>query len=205
MHYYQFNIGDYAKSTKYLDPMEDLVYRRLLDICYDTEKPLPESIDKIVKIIGLRNNLTETQAILDQYFKLTKSGYIQKRVTKELNKYRAKADSSRANGKKGGRPKKTQQVILDNPIATQSKANQEPLTNNHKPIKKNSRFTPPSLQEVTDYCISRNNSVKPGNFLNHYEANGWMRGKNKIKDWKACIRTWEYSDKKGDIQWGTAV
>lgn len=58
------------------------------------------------------------------------------------------------------------------------------------------RFTPPSLQEVTDYCNERGNSVGPQAFLDHYEANGWMRGKNKIKDWKACVRTWEKNSAK---------
>lgn len=56
---------------------------------------------------------------------------------------------------------------------------------------KNRRFAPPTLKEVTDYCTERGNSVEPQRFLDHYEANGWMRGKNKIKDWKACVRTWE--------------
>jgi len=195
MHYYQFNIGDYAKSTKYLDPMEDLIYRRLLDICYDTEKPLPNSIDKITKLVGLKNNTIETQAILNEYFKLTKNGYIQKRVNKELSKYRAKADSARVNGKKGGRPKKTQSVNLANPPLTQSKAKQEPITNNHKPItnikEKIKRFTPPSIEEVKIYCNERLNFVSPQDFVDHYESNGWMRGKTKIKDWKACVRTWE--------------
>lgn len=57
--------------------------------------------------------------------------------------------------------------------------------------KKIKRFTPPTVQEVSDYCSSRGNAVNPDHFLDHYEANGWMRGKNKIKDWKACVRTWE--------------
>lgn len=54
-----------------------------------------------------------------------------------------------------------------------------------------SRFTPPTLEEVISYCRERQNTVDPNKFINHYEANGWMRGKNKIKDWKACVRTWE--------------
>ena len=57
--------------------------------------------------------------------------------------------------------------------------------------KKTGRFTPPSLQEVTDYCKERSNSVDPSSFIDHYDANGWVRGKTKIKDWKACVRTWE--------------
>lgn len=56
---------------------------------------------------------------------------------------------------------------------------------------KSRRFTPPSLQEVTDYCNERNNTVDPEAFINHYQSNGWFRGKTKIKDWRACVRTWE--------------
>ena len=39
------------------------------------------------------------------------------------------------------------------------------------------------------------NFVDPQNFIDHYTANGWLRGKTKIKDWKACVRTWEKSSK----------
>jgi hypothetical protein len=60
--------------------------------------------------------------------------------------------------------------------------------------RQSSRFTPPVLEEVISYCRERKNNVEANNFLNHYEANGWMRGKTKIKDWKACIRTWEAKD-----------
>lgn len=133
MHYYQFNIGDYAKSTNHLDLIEDLIYRRLLDLAYDTEKPLSPDIQKTARLIGLKTHEKETKAILDEFFKLTKNGYIQKRVQKELSRYSAKADAARANGKKGGRPKKTQSVNLANPVGTQEKAKQEPITNNHKP------------------------------------------------------------------------
>ena len=53
------------------------------------------------------------------------------------------------------------------------------------------RFTPPTVKEVSEYCRERKNGIDAQDFIDHYEANGWMRGKNKIKDWKACIRTWE--------------
>ena len=56
---------------------------------------------------------------------------------------------------------------------------------------KTSRFKPPLVSEVIDYCNQRANQVDPESFIDHYESNGWMRGKTKIKDWKACIRTWE--------------
>ena len=53
-------------------------------------------------------------------------------------------------------------------------------------------FTKPTIQEISDYCKERNNKVDPEKFFDYYETNGWTQGgKAKIKDWKACVRTWE--------------
>lgn len=56
------------------------------------------------------------------------------------------------------------------------------------------RFTPPTLTEVADYCKQRANNVNPATFVDHYTAKGWMIGKNKMKDWRAAVRTWERRD-----------
>ena len=58
------------------------------------------------------------------------------------------------------------------------------------------RFTPPTIEEVTAYCKERGNRVDAQQFIDFYTANGWMVGKNKMKDWKACVRTWERRDAK---------
>lgn len=57
------------------------------------------------------------------------------------------------------------------------------------------KFTPPLLQEVKDYLIERKISAFTAEkFIAHYEARGWMLNKNKMKDWKAAVRTWEQND-----------
>ena len=56
---------------------------------------------------------------------------------------------------------------------------------------KNSRFTPPTLEQVSLYCFQRNNKVDAQRFIDFYESKGWLIGKNKMKDWKAAVRTWE--------------
>jgi hypothetical protein len=56
---------------------------------------------------------------------------------------------------------------------------------------KQSRFIAPTVDQVREYCLERKNSIDPQKFVDHYQANGWMRGKSKVKDWKACVRTWE--------------
>jgi hypothetical protein len=56
------------------------------------------------------------------------------------------------------------------------------------------KFCPPTLDEVKAYCLERNNTVDAEKFFDYYEANGWVQGKGKpVKDWKACVRTWERS------------
>jgi hypothetical protein len=64
--------------------------------------------------------------------------------------------------------------------------------NKNKEIKiTNKYFKKPKLDEVKDYCLERNNNIDYEAFINFYDSKGWMVGKNKMKDWKACIRTWE--------------
>ena len=59
----------------------------------------------------------------------------------------------------------------------------------------NSRFVPPTLDEVRAYCNERNNLVDPEAFIAFYQSNGWKVGKNPMKNWKSAIITWEKNDK----------
>jgi uncharacterized protein YdaU (DUF1376 family) len=54
-----------------------------------------------------------------------------------------------------------------------------------------SAFSAPTTDQVIDYCNERKNGVDPIRFVDFYTAKGWMVGKNKMKDWKAAVRTWE--------------
>lgn len=64
-----------------------------------------------------------------------------------------------------------------------------------EPPKKTKNFIPPTVDEVRDYCDERMNNVDPEQFVDFYSAKGWMLGKNKMKDWKAAVRTWERKEK----------
>ena len=56
------------------------------------------------------------------------------------------------------------------------------------------QFKVPSVDEISAYCQERNNSVDAQRFFDYYESKGWYVGKNKMKDWKAAVRTWERQD-----------
>lgn len=81
-------------------------------------------------------------------------------------------------------------------MSTQSIENKskEEKEKNKKEKPDKQAFTPPTLQEVQEYCKERGNRVDPQRFIDFYEAKGWMIGKNKMKDWKAAVRTWERQD-----------
>lgn len=63
--------------------------------------------------------------------------------------------------------------------------------------KTSTRFQPPTLEEITEYCKERNNNIKPEKFINYYESNGWQVGRGKMKDWKAAVRSWENNGYNG--------
>ena len=54
------------------------------------------------------------------------------------------------------------------------------------------------MDAVSEYCLERNNGIDPQAFVDFYTANGWVQGKGQkpIRDWKACIRTWEQKRKQ---------
>lgn len=108
-----------------------------------------------------------------------------KQFADEVAKQRAKQPETPPSGaaKQGAK-----QGANSNVLPNQTKPNQT------KPNQKKA-FVAPSLQEVQAYCAERSNQVDPSAFLDHYTANGWMRGRTKIKDWKACVRTWEKRDR----------
>ena len=68
---------------------------------------------------------------------------------------------------------------------------------------KTKKFIPPTVDEVAAYCRERKNGINAESFVDFYESKGWLIGKNKMKDWRAAVRTWErnnYSSKeKGKI------
>ena len=57
-------------------------------------------------------------------------------------------------------------------------------------------FKKPTIEEIQAYCDERNNGINAEAFYDFYESKDWMIGKNKMKDFKACIRTWEQRQPK---------
>ncbi len=62
------------------------------------------------------------------------------------------------------------------------------------------KFTKPTIEEIQEYCKERNNGINAEAFYDFYESKDWYVGKNKMKDWKACVRTWEKRNTKAETK-----
>jgi uncharacterized protein YdaU (DUF1376 family) len=174
--YYQFNIGDYLKHTAHLSPLEDIAYRRLLDIYYDTETPIPTDIPRVSR--RLRIDPDTIKLVLDEFFEYTDSGYRNKRADGEIAAYHAFLEKQKANGIKGGRPKTKPTA---NPPLTQAEpkitltTNREPLTVNQDNLKP-ADWLPPNWKT---YLEHRKESLKP------LTATAQTAAIEKLSRWKA--------------------
>lgn len=72
----------------------------------------------------------------------------------------------------------------------------EPIPPPPKPKKPRETFKKPTVEEIDAYCAERKNGLSGQAIYDHYEANGWMVGRVKMKDWKAAVRTWEKKAKE---------
>lgn len=144
MNFYKRHIGDYIKKAGHLTLLEHGIYARLMDVYYTREAGIPE--DKAARLIGARSK-DELQAlanVLDEFFTLVDGTWTQGRCEEEIGIASEKADKNRANGAKGGRPRK---------LATEQKPTENPNgyeTENHVGFKNNLSQTPDSrLQTKT--------------------------------------------------------
>lgn len=122
MNYYQHHIGDYLTRTAHLTLIEHGAYRRLIDVYYSTESPLPGDVKSVYRLVMARSKEEKeaVDSILSEFFDLEDDGFHQHRCDHEISL----CDKNRVNGKKGGRPKKN-----DNPDETQTKPRINPEDN----------------------------------------------------------------------------
>ena len=131
MHFYDWNIGDYAKKTAHLTNGEDLAYRRALDVYYDTEKPFDITHGLATLSRRLRVDEKDLKSVIDEFF----PGGRNSRADEVIANYYAFLDRQKANGKKGGRPKHKDLKPSANPVVSQNNpVPSQPLPTTHLPL-----------------------------------------------------------------------
>ena len=205
MHYYKRHLGDYARDTGHLTALEHGVYTLLLDWYYVNERPIPA--DKAARIA--RGNPEETQTVLSEFFTLTDSGWRHGRADREIESYKAKAETNREVGKRGGRPRKTQTEPRRNPEETQTVSRNNPditLTTNHKPLtikeqKQEPARSPNGARLPSDWALPDEwrdwaeaerpdvDAIQQSRiFVDYWAAQPGAKGRKA--DWQATWRNW---------------
>lgn len=119
-------------------------------------------------------------------------------IDRQRDAYQKKCEVNRVNG-----ASRTQShpVAANGPQSQQDYKTKKTKTEEKEGTKKRvisaSRFTPPTVEQVANYCTERQNTVDPERFVDFYTAKGWMIGKGPMKDWKAAVRTWEKQEQQG--------
>ena len=133
MIWYKFHLGDYITHTTHLSDAEDLAYRRLLDLYYMSESPIP--LDTTLVARKIRLDLDITESVLSEFFEITEEGYQNTRCDAEIAKYQHQVATNRSLGKRGGRPKKTESVT-----ETEPNTNPKKIKNKNKNTLSATRF-----------------------------------------------------------------
>lgn len=137
---------------------------------------------------------------------------VQSQIDRDLEAYRAKCSKNRENGTKGGRPPRNPTVIPETEwlFEKPKKAKEKEMEKENEKENKNesesekymagkppkpARFSPPSVDEVREYCNERGyTTIDPERFVNHYAAIQWKVGQSVITDWRAKVDNWHKDD-----------
>lgn len=145
---------------------------------------------------------------------------IKQKLEEDNKRYEEVCAARSEGGKKGGRPKanasdKKQMVSEESKKSKcfSEKAKKADNDNEYdNDLKENTlegvkekRFAPPTLENVSEYCREMGyTNVDAVCFIDFYTSNGWMVGKNRMKDWKAAVRNWDRREKNPQRQDGAA-
>ena len=155
MHFYSFNIGDYMSHTLHLSPMEDLAYRRCLDIYYLHEKPLPEDATEVARLIRMPEHKPEVVQVLKEFFTHdVGTGYVHKRTHEEITKYQAKIQAASRAGKASA-------LARSNASSTKVQLNKKQETLNKKQETNIKRPRNVSKKTWDDFLTHRKNKKAP--------------------------------------------
>lgn len=220
MHYYQHHIGDFRAGCFNMTRIERALYREMLDIYYDTESPLPDSIEAVCKLLGLREDGEKSmvsEILLLKFQQVEGRGWVHERCEKEIADYRAFLEKSSRAGKASAAARANKKTTLVQPEANQPSTdvepalnggatNQQPLTTNHKPKEEQSAARGTRLPqdwrpspEDQDYCKKQRPDLRLSevaqNFYDYWIAQPGAKGRKA--DWSATWRGWVRKESLG--------
>jgi uncharacterized protein YdaU (DUF1376 family) len=209
MRFYPFHVGDYQAHTSHLTDTEDLAYRRMLDLYYLNQKPLPNDPARIARLIRMPGAVTEIDGLLKEFFVLQDDVYTNKRCDKEI----ASFTKQKVGGAKGARIRWDKAKLEGGDSLPNGEGNGEGIregnatpiaTKNQEPRTRESRATrlPPDWEpsdELIAFMRKERPDLNPSHtimkFCNYWQAKS---GKDATKlDWDKTFQNWVLQEKEG--------
>ena len=169
----------YTEQKAVIDKLTDEQAGKLIKAIYAHETGEEMELDSILDLV-ITPFLTSLERNTEKYQKRVETN--KKNIAKRWNN----DDTKNTNGNDGIQ-NDTNDTNGNDSDSVSDSVNENDLKENTK----RKVFTKPTVEEVKAYCAERKNNVNPDKFIDFYESKGWLIGKNPMKDWKACVRTWE--------------
>lgn len=119
MNYYDFHIGDYASRTAHLTPLEDIAYRRLLDLYYTRESALPLDVQQVARLIRMRGHEDDIALVLGEFFEKAPDGWMHRKCEEVIQAFREKSGKASKSAKARWEKERAQEAAMQ----TQSEGN----------------------------------------------------------------------------------
>jgi len=173
MHYFQFNIGDYASHTRHLSPMEDLAYRRLLDLYYLKDGEVYGDEAEVARQVGLREYVQEVKQVLQDFFCLDADDrWSHARCDAEIAHFRQKSEKA-SNAGKASAQRRSNKRSTD----VQPTNNQQPITKNQEP-----ELHSNECMSETPVSDEQDDKFNPRHVMEFWNQTAQHLGKPKIRD-----------------------
>jgi len=119
---------------------------------------------------------------------------IKTQLKRDLSKYEDYIEKQSVNGSKGGRPKKANETQKTQAFFQEPKKADTVNVTGTVNVTDTKVFKKPTIEDVKTYMKELGMNDISERWMSHYESNGWLVGKNKMKDWKASVRTWKLNN-----------
>ena len=183
MKWYKFAAAEYQIKTIHLSDAEDLAYRRLLDMAYLSERPIPLDTSLVSRRIRIDQDIVDQ--VLSEFFEKTESGYRNRRVEEEVLAYQTIIERNLKGAKAAAQ--KAAERAAQGVKRRSPRTLTEPTSDHQGNLEGSSENTTANLEGNQN----KNKNISPlppsGGFDRFWEV--WPKSPRKVGK-GACIRTW---------------
>lgn len=177
MNYYNHHIGDYSRDTGHLSMLEHGAYRKMLDIYYATEKPLPLDRARLYRLLSCQRGLERStvDSVLTEFFSERDDGWHHKRCDEELSKASEKSEKARAAAMRSVSVRTSERSNVRSTDAPANAHTDVQLTNNQEPIANSQQpIASSQTHSALDKPKPREKKKRGANALAVYERPPWL-------------------------------